>query len=49
MSSYDNWLLKQADEYNTPCEPETDRYGDFTKCENCLEQCNAYKEIIGEV
>ena len=46
-SSYDSYLSRLADEYWTPCEPETDKDGEYTKCENCLEQCEAYKEIRG--
>ena len=45
--NYDTWLLRQADEYMQDCEPEMDRDGEYTKCENCFEQCDAYKEIRG--
>lgn len=47
MSNYDAWLLKQADAYYEPCEPELDRDGEYTKCINCFEQCDEWKEISG--
>lgn len=48
VKGYDSWLLRQADAYWESCEPELDRNGEYTKCINCFEQCDAYKEIIGE-
>ena len=46
MTDYDSWLLRQADEYMRDCEPETDRDGEYTKCINCFDKCNAYYEIF---
>lgn len=48
MTSYDSWLSKQADAYWEPCEPEMDRYGEYTKCIECFEKCEQYYEIFGE-
>ena len=49
VAGYDSWLLRQADEYMSDCEPELDRNGEYTKCENCFEQCEYYlKEIRGD-
>ena len=47
VAEYDSWLSRQADAYWEPCEPEKDRDGEYTKCENCFEHCDAYKEIRG--
>ena len=48
MSAYDSWLLRQADEYMSDCEPELDRDGEYTKCINCLDKCDAWLEMQGE-
>lgn len=47
---YDGWLLRQADYYCTPCEPELDRDGEYTKCLNCFEkdECELWKELQDE-
>lgn len=47
---YDTWLLRQADEYTSPCEPEIDRDGEYTKCLECSErfECEAWRELTGE-
>lgn len=46
--SYDSWLLNQADYYTTPCEPEKDKDGEYTKCINCFDKCDAWLELCGE-
>lgn len=48
VTGYDNWLLRQADEYMSGCEPETDRDGEYTKCINCLDKCEQYYDLLGE-
>ena len=47
--SYDSWLLAQADYYMSPCEPEVDRDGEYTKCINCDErfECESWLELEG--
>ena len=44
VQGYDSWLLKQADEYMSDCEPEMDRDGEYTKCANCFDKCDLYYE-----
>lgn len=46
--NYDSYLSRLADEYWTPCEPETDRDGEYTKCHECFDKCEQYYEIFGE-
>ena len=48
VQGYDSWLLRQADEYMSGCEPEMDRDGEYTKCANCFDKCEQYYEIFGE-
>ena len=48
VQGYDQWLLRQADEYMSDCEPEEDRDGEYTKCIECSEKCEAYYEIFGK-
>lgn len=45
--NYDSWLLNQAEYYTAPCEPELDKNGEYSKCENCSEkeECELYAEI----
>ena len=48
VQGYDSWLLRQADYYTNPCEPELDRDGEYTKCINCFEKCEQWQEIERE-
>ena len=42
VAGYDSWLLRQADYYTSPCEPETDKDGEYSKCYACLDKCEQY-------
>lgn len=39
MTSYDLWLMTQAEKFYTECKPCEDRYGDLNCCECDDEDC----------
>lgn len=49
MYDYDNWLLSQADEYTSPCKPETDKNGEYTQCQECFDKCELWNELQAEI